>query len=192
MFEELKLIGPTERSIVLETRKGSRIKNTIEIEPGYKELAKYARMLDRHRADWEERKPATGVYNCIGHVWASRRTSVFEEVDKQVLTIFEDDGYRVIDLETESICRGDLVTYWESSANHRGFFHVGVVMYFQAGVSPQSPRIPWVLSKWDSVSGEVLHKFTAHPFLDDVPFMDKHKYACETEFWTDRPLPSGI
>ena len=71
MFEELRLLGSTEKSIVVQTRKGTPIDNLVEIEPGEAEGRRYRLLLEKYGRHWEERKPATGVYNCAGHVWAS-------------------------------------------------------------------------------------------------------------------------
>ena len=92
MFEELKLLGPTESSIVVQTRKGTPIENLVELEPGEPEGRRYQLLLQRFGQSWKERKPACGVYNCAGHVWASRRTSVLKSEAWQ--TILEEDGYR--------------------------------------------------------------------------------------------------
>jgi hypothetical protein len=47
------------------------------------------------------------------------------------------------------------------------------------GVTEESPRIPWVLSKLDSTSGEVLHHFNDVTFIEGVEHL--------VIFWTDRP-----
>lgn len=176
MFEELKLLGPTEQSIIVQTRKGTSITNLIEVEPDESTRRKYRLLLDRFGQNWQERKPAVGVYNCAGHVWASRRTSILE--NKCWLTIFEDDGYRRLPLD-EVPMSGDLAVW---SDNQGDFLHVGMIMEMRPGVSPTSPPCPWVLSKWNSTSGEVLH------YVQDAPF-NKQDFPFTIEYWTDRPKP---
>ncbi len=175
MFEELKLLGATERSIVVQTRKGTPIDNLVEIEPGEPERRRYRLLLEKFGRNWEERKPATGVYNCAGQVWASRRTSILSEGAWH--TILTEDGYRHLrDVETPAA--GDLVLY--ASEDVGGYLHVGMILKVQDGISRESPRIPWILSKWNSTSGEVMHH--AH----DVPY-DMQKMPFRIECWTDRP-----
>lgn len=187
VFETLRLIGPTRRSIVLQTHRGREIENEIELEPGDREIKKYADMLNRHTG-WVQRKPACGIYNCVGHVWASRRTSVFGPgMESKIELIFEDDGYRVIDGSSEPIMPGDLATYWEPVQGRRDFLHVGVVSRLAEGPVGGRSRIPWVLSKWDSASGEVEHHFAEHPFLDGVSPLERRKRRVDIDFWTERP-----
>ena len=175
MFEGLKLLGATERSIVVQTRKGTRIENLLELEPGDMERRRYQLLLDRFGRNWRERKPATGVYNCAGHVWASRRTSILNLACWQ--TILEEDGYRALQAD-ETPVAGDLVLYADEEVGE--YLHVGMIMEMREGLSRDSPRIPWVLSKWNSTSGEVMH------YVHDVPY-GKQEMPTKIEYWTDRP-----
>jgi hypothetical protein len=182
MFEEFRLLGKTTRSIVLQTHVGRSIENEIEMEPEFRHINKYNSIFAKHSSNWStpgwvERKPPCGVYNCVGHVWASRRTSVFTpDIEAKISFIFQDDGYRVVNWPSEPLCIGDLGTYWESAKSRRGFYHVGVITELRKGLSEQSPPIPWLLSKWDGTSGEVFHQYLDHPLPKEV----------EVEFWTDR------
>jgi hypothetical protein len=183
MFEQWRLLGSTERSIVVQTHKGRNIENIVEVEAGEHERRKYELLLRQYGRSWEHRKPATGIYNCVGHVWASRRTMVLKNLDLQVKMILDDDGYRRVNEQAEPVMPGDVVIYRERGRGEDdGFIHVGIVHELREGVSPRSPRIPWVLSKWDSTSGEVLHHFM------DVPF-EKQGFPFVCEFRTDRPMP---
>ncbi len=93
-FQQLVLLGSTERSITLCTRLGTNIKNSIELGPDENRIRVFNALINKH-PQWELRVPPVGGYNCVGHVWASRRTGVFE--DAEIHRIFEDDGYRVFD-----------------------------------------------------------------------------------------------
>jgi hypothetical protein len=173
MFEELRLLGPTERNIVVQTRKGTSIENVIEAEPGEPEQRRYQLLLKRIGQNWRERKPAAGVYNCAGHVWASRRTSIL--ADDAWRTILQEDGYRRLS-DTESPVAGDLVIYRDST--NQSFNHVGAILELCEGVALGSPRVPRVLSKWNSTSGEVIH------LSRDVPY---DLQSVTIEYWTDCP-----
>jgi hypothetical protein len=176
MFEAARLLGPTRRSIALETHLGRSIENEIALEPDETSIRKYQRLLANHPG-WKERRSPFGICNCVGHVWASRRTAVYENLDNQVIGVFQDDGYRVLDWPRESLLIGDLVTYWDSAKRHKGFFHVGIVFEIRS-LDEGTQQLPWILSKWDDSSGEVLHHYKEVPFSDDI----------EAEFWTDRAL----
>jgi hypothetical protein len=175
MFEEAQLLGSTERSIVVQTRRGREVKNLIELEPGEREQRKYERLFKQYGRYWVRRKPASGVYNCAGHVWASRRTAIFEESAWEM--ILQDDAYRKLP-SGEQPMPGDLVIYRDSNV---GFLHVGMILELRSGITQESSRIPWVLSKWDSTSGEVLHH------VQDVPFNQQH-FTFLWEYWSDRSV----
>jgi hypothetical protein len=100
---------------------------------------------------------------------------VYDDLENVLRTIFIDDGYRVVDRQRESVAQGDLATYWFSAKSRTGFCHVGTV--FEMRIGPGNVKSPWVLSKWNDYSGEVLHYFGDHAMPRGV----------EVEFWTDRP-----
>jgi len=175
MFEELRLLGSTEKSIVVQTRMGTSVENLVELDPGETGRRRYDLLLERFGANWWQRKPATGVYNCAGHVWASRRTSILKLVCWQ--TILEEDGYRSLQ-DAETPVTGDLVLYADEEAGE--YLHVGMIMEMREGISRDAPKIPWVLSKWNSTSGEVMHH------VHDVPY-GRQEMRTKIEYWTDRP-----
>jgi hypothetical protein len=175
MFEEFKLLGTTERSIVVQTRKGTPIDNLVEIEPGELELRRYQLFLRKFGQNWKERKPAVGVYNCAGHVWASRRTSILADDVWQI--ILREDGYRSLS-GTELPVAGDLVLYVDG--DNGKYLHVGMILELVDGVTRESRKIPKVLSKLNSAFGEVVHNER------DVPY-DKQGISAKIEYWTDRP-----
>jgi hypothetical protein len=180
MFGGAQLLGSTERRIVLQTHRGREVENLIEVEPGEPERRKYQLLLRKYGRNWRQRKPATGVYNCAGLVWASRRTAIL--ADDAWAIILADDGYRKLG-PREAPLPGDLVIYRDSDSKI-GFLHVGMILTLEPGIAPSSPLIPLVLSKWDSTSGEVVH------LCHDVPF-DPRVFSLVTEFWTDRPVGSS-
>jgi hypothetical protein len=161
------LLGVTERKLVLSTAKGNPIDNVIELDPNDRTKRKWAAIRAQHPR-WEERRPDTGVYNCAGMTWASRRTTILGEYHD----ILRDDGFRKLHAG-EVAQRGDLVLYVDGGLHA----HVGVVQGFEQGLVAGGPPIPIVLSKWDSVSGEYFHRLNDHPFGGSVA----------AELWTDRP-----
>lgn len=176
MFEDLLLLSSPERDIPLYTRMRRPVRNSQSTEPDDLARRKFARLLERH-GRWEFRKPPCGTYNCFGHVWASRRTAVYDQADIEV--ILDDDGYRRFVAADVPQC-GDLALYYDPS--ERWIYHVGVISELRHLFSPTGATlgfpVPWVLSKWDDASGEVLHQ------LEDVPWSENE---FKVTFWTDRP-----
>jgi hypothetical protein len=177
MFEEVKLFGSPEQRIVVQTRKGRDVKNVIEPEPGFQQRQIYQRLLEKYGRQWHPRRPATGGYNCAGHVWASRRTGIFDPSDWRL--ILDDDGYRRL-APDEQPQPGDLVLYVDNV--NAEILHVGMILEMRQGVTPDSPRLPWVLSKWDAKSGEVMH------FVRDLPPWEDQGFSVIIQYWTDRPF----
>lgn len=176
VFEEILLLGPSRRKIELQTRLGTSIENEIAPHPVPDHaMAKFHRLVDCH-PNWKVRKPATGIYNCVGHVWASRRASVYDDFDESVLRIRSDNGYRVVDWNHEKPQPGDLACYWETLHPYKNCMHIGEVI----GLKPRKdlPPLVLVLSKWDDVCGEVVHEAL------DLPH---NLVNARLEYWTDRP-----
>ena len=175
MFEELKLLGSTERSIVVQTRKGTPVENLVEVDPGETGRQRYRLLLERFGQQWRQRTPAVGVYNCAGHVWASRRTSIL--ADGAWRMILQEDEYRSLS-DAESPVAGDLALYVDNENGQ--YLHVGMILEIADGILPESPKIAKILSKLNSAFGEVVH------YERDLPY-GKQGISARIEYWTDRP-----
>lgn len=137
VFEEVKIFRPSEPSIIVQTRQGTNIENLIEPEPGYQQRQFYRALIKKYGRNWQERKPATGGYNCAGHIWASRRTALLEPAEWRV--ILDEDGYRQLS-NAESKEPGDLVLYLEQDTGE--ILHVARVLRLRCGVAPNAEPIP--------------------------------------------------
>jgi hypothetical protein len=170
MKDQLALIalsGTPPRSIVVQTKAGNDIENSQALPPSADNLRVIARMEERFAGQWQRRTVATGTYNCAGHVWASRRTSIYEK--PEWTKVLSDDGYRQI--SDEEIFIGDLALY----ALEGRFLHVALIVQIQyVGNS----RVPRLLSKFSDFSGEYLHR------LREIDLAAFPNY--EISFWTDR------
>lgn len=168
-LSDLNLEPP--QSIPLVTRRGSTISNTQggKVAPG--RVQAFRDMCQKSR--WEFRCDPEGLYNCAGHVWASRRTGISRTDDwRQIL---KDDGYRRL-LQIGSLVPDDLALYRDVDDNT--YLHVARIVRLEPGVSPSSPPIPIVLSKWGHDLGECFHQAYDHRM--------NAEYNVEVEFWTDR------
>lgn len=172
-FGTLLLLSPTERSIVVQTHRGRSLKNAIALEPDRVTVDRYHLLRSKHPG-WQNRKPACGVYNCFGHLFASRRTSIREDVDVEAALV--DDGYRRL-LDSERARPGDIVLYRDLGDGR--LLHGGQVIGM-ATLAEGSRPLPRILSKWNDSCGEDEH------MIADVPYPDQGIRYTE-EFWTDRP-----
>jgi hypothetical protein len=169
MFELLRLHGSSGGSIALQTRKGRDIPNELGLELTPQHHSRYDLLLKRAGRNWQLRRSPSGGYNCAGHVWASRRTCVYEVDWKNIL---DDDGYR----RTDHPVADDLVLYVE---RNYGILHIGRIVEMRQGLTAESSRIAWVVSKWNNWSGEVCHFVLDHPWGDEG-------FDVTLQFWTDR------
>ena len=184
LFDGAGVLVSKPKGLGLDTRAGRPILNEILPEPQESERRKLDLLHTLHGARWEARKPHTSGYNCAGHVWASRRTSILEESAIQL--IFADDGYRTL-RPGESVVQGDLVLYWNrTTGGQESWMHVGVVSELRREIVTDADmpvvqsggRVPWILSKWSVFHGEWLHRYNDAPYKWD---------GVRIEFWTDRP-----
>ena len=180
MFEEEILLGVVERCIRLDTHLGTPIPNSIGPEPDEKARQFYERIRKKFGSRWINRKPATGVYNCFGMVFASRRTSILD--NEVIRLILKEDGYRRLSTQTD-LHTGDIVLYRDCERDD--IYHVAMVTRWQPLVMPSDSvgahsrtGACYVLSKWDRFCGEDEHHIEHHCWVDaDV----------QLEYWTDRP-----
>ncbi len=170
MFEEEILLGDTERSIALATRKGRSIRNVVAPDPDEQARRKYAFVRKKFGQSWTNRKGPCGGYNCYGMVFATRRTAIYE--DGQIADILKDDGYRRI--RENEVRPGDIVLYRERT---QGLLHVALVLRREQwdGAIP----ISFALSKWNDSFGEDEHNVHHHIWPEP-------EYHVALEFWTER------
>lgn len=156
MFEILKMASPKKKSIALDTRLGNPIENEIAPTPSDKNIEKDRILYQKNILKWTRRIQSTGRYNCMGHVWASRRTSIYSESAGKL--IVSDDGYTEL-LFTSVPFPDDLIVYEDKDSGC--FIHIGRVMT----VSNSEIKI---LSKWDDSSGEYIHNPEDAPCLKQL------------------------
>jgi hypothetical protein len=171
VFEIPRLFGTPPRDIPLVTRKHRSIANQQELSSDARASARWTRLLALHPR-WEVRKGPEGIYNCFGHVWAGRRTSILDSF--AIATILQDDFCRTVSAPRV----GDLALYLHQGGG--GALHVGEVLEFRRLLHGADSQEPWVLSKLNSTMGEVVHA------LHDVGFKDYR-----VVFITDRPDERG-
>lgn len=155
MFELLGLAGSPEQGIALETRLRRSIENSQAADPGARSHALFSHLMSLH-PNWELRKHSCGIYNCFGHIWAARRTSILDQ--PAIETILRDDGYRRL-APQEHPMLGDIALFYDPSGTY--LWHAGLVSELRRLVTASNQQFGapaiWVLSKLNEVLGEVLH-----------------------------------
>src|SRR6266849_5824649 len=141
------------RAIQLASRDGTYIPNFRPPELAPEVHRSAAEMFKRERENAKLRS-STSVYNCVGQVFASRRTWV--EID-HLPSILERDGYKRFN-ERKNLWVGDIVVYENAGGE---MTHIGLVVEKRPDVAHGGHQI-YVLSKWGQ-NGEYLHE------LEDVP-----------------------
>ena len=109
----------------------------------------------------------SSAYNCMGMVFATRRTWVEPEHLRMIL---EDDGYQRVTSEGQ-LELGDVVLYQNEDGD---IVHVGIVADVRTNLTDARKEVI-VLSQWGR-DGEYFHRVDdVHPLLGNP-----------TEYWTDR------
>ncbi len=136
MYEILPVAPEDEPdSIVLQTRKGTRIRNKQSPEPS----SFYKRIMDQFEHKYPMIRKVvnkrSGFYNCHGLVFASRRSSI--EESEQIWQILDEDGY--VEVQIGDSLPGDIIVYLKDGS----IDHTAIVIK-----APEPPLfIPDVLAK---------------------------------------------
>jgi hypothetical protein len=133
-------------AIDLATKRGTRIPNARRHERAAEALAAGKQyVLENHST--ARLRSLTATYNCIGMVFANRRTWV---EPTHVQMILNDDGYE--EVEPRDVVPGDIVIYRDDAGE---ISHVAVVVAHEADVKNAEWRTT-VLSQWGA-DGEYIH-----------------------------------
>jgi len=139
-----------EESIILQTRKRTNITNFQS-----KEISQvnrnYFNKIEKKHPRAEKRSNPSGLYNCHGMVFASKRC--FIENPSDILIILSDDEYKEISID--QVLPGDVVIYFSGGDVE----HSGIVIE-----KPKPPLyVPRVISKW-ACHAEFIHYFNDCPY----------------------------
>ena len=131
------------------------------------EIRRSAIEMFKHDHPNAKLRSLSSVYNCVGHIFAARRTHVSSE---HLPTILEKDGYSRID-DVQKLWVGDVVVYENAEGETT---HVGQVVEIQPNLHDGSRNVV-ILSKWGTY-GEYMHE------VSDVPSM----LGTPKTFWSER------
>lgn len=150
--------------LALHTRAGRQIPNRSGRDDQPALTAEITRIL-RDRHGLPAPRSVTASYNCVGLVFACRRTHIHTD---QIRSILAEDGYRQISINETQI--GDIVIYKDGAEDS----HVGIIQRKNLVTDEDQSGIV-VLSKWGQF-GEFSHR------LNQVPV----DYGQDVQYWTDR------
>ncbi|MBD1856454.1 MULTISPECIES: hypothetical protein [Leptolyngbya] len=162
--------GTNDRlAVALETCSRQHIRNERpkELPP---EMIQAGLEMDRKTNPNAKLRSASSTYNCMGMVFASRRTCI--DIEELEFILKEDKYRRLSGLNEVEV--GDVVVYYENETPT----HVGLIIGLEFDIANASREVK-VLSKWGH-HGEYIH------LIQDVPY----QYGIPKAFWTDRRKPS--
>lgn len=152
--------------LALETRKGRQIPNDRALERHPDSLRAAKEMFESSHPTVRVRS-LTSVYNCMGMVFAARRTCIDTD---ELQMIFDDDEHHKLH-SLNDVMDGDVVVYRDDTGH---VSHVGLVSDVRLDIREGTLHIT-VLSQWGR-DGEYFHRVDdVHPFL-----------GTPAEYWTDR------
>lgn len=139
-----------KKSITLHTRRGNHISNE-QCDITAWDKAWFAD-IERSWPLGVMRCESTGIFNCHGLTFASRRTSVSDS--KEVSKILEDDGYEGV--EKSDLMPGDIILYRGDKGDIE---HSGMIVDVPDG----NFGIPRIISKWGKFQ-ERIHMANQCPY----------------------------
>ena len=176
MFE----LNPTPiKKLTIETKTGIPIPNeqAEDIVSGDKRFycdKLWTKYLDACPS-WKRRRPSTPLYNCAGLVFAHRRTGIYDS--EWYERLLDEEGYR--EIPRDKSLPGDIVAYRNDK---KEILHFALVYASSPGIQFGEVHQVLAISKWDSRTGEFLHK------VDESPFTVKNAQEKGSPFfYTDRP-----
>lgn len=142
--------SPEIRSITLHTKRGECVSNE-QCDISNWDRAHFGD-IDQSWPLAKKRCEPTGIFNCHGLTFASRRTSVSDS--NEVRKILAHDGYEVVN--KSDVLPGDVILY----AGEKGDIeHSGIVVEAPSG----DFQIPRVVSKWGKFR-ELIHMANQCPY----------------------------
>ena len=130
-----------------------------------------ARAEEAYKARWKQVRECVSGYNCFGHAFALRRTSILEmrEEDHWLIDrVLIEDGFSEVSEANAEL--GDVVVYYDGDEPfHAGTITRGKTLHLPVAEVAAAQTVWIVRSKLDSMSGEYEHAIGAYTDADDRP-----------------------
>lgn len=149
----LTIGGRRVTTINVDTRAGNPIENVQEKEVSSSYSRQWKKLEEKYKDKVDFRSSISGIYNCFGLVFASRRTNIDKDIDE----IIEDDDYREVGLS--QVRAGDIVLY--RNPDSKSVEHAGIVVE----VKRDKITIVNVVSKWGP-GREAVHPVRLCPYQE--------------------------
>jgi hypothetical protein len=176
--DRISQLGEGRWRIQLATHAGTPIPNETS-KPSLSLAGIRKQAEERYASIFQAIRPPIAGYNCFGHVFASRRTAIYEEDGFDIETLLAEDGFGEV-VREDDLRVGDVALFRDD----RGVTHAARVIRIEQGpvvLSGDSAacntRVPFLISKFDSVSGEYEHR------LDDTRWI---RWPVTRTFFRDR------
>jgi hypothetical protein len=147
-------IALTSTKIALATRVGTPIDNEQVHTLGAFETNQMQDYERKYGGRCRPRGNPTGLYNCHGMVFASRRTGITDP--NEIKKIIREDGYK--EIAVANVLPGDIVLYFDPEKGE--YTHSAVVLEEPL---KSELNIPLVVSKWGKYR-EVVHMANVGPY----------------------------
>ena len=151
--------------MALSTKQGRQIPNE-QYEQRVREAMEAAKDMVLANHPSARVRSLQSIYNCMGMVFASRRTCI--EPDHLEMILVDDQYTRISESEIEA---GDLIVY---RGDESEVSHVGMIARIETSLATGEQRVI-VLSQWGR-DGEYFHE------VDDV----NPRLGEPSDYWTDR------
>ncbi len=165
LLEAGEEFGP---EILLATRQGNKIRNLQRYEASPVQLRAWTKLI-KDQCCRAQLRSSVSIYNCVGMVFASRRTWIDIDLIKWILI---EDGYHPFS-ELGNSKSGDLVLYRDTLTKE--YVHVGMIIGEKLLLEGSSQSEIWVISQFGK------HGEWIHPLEHVLP-----NYKGGLELWTDR------
>ena len=157
---------PADRMhLPLATKTRKPIRNEVRRERAPESLRAAVQLWARERPHADLRS-ISGTYNCMGFVFATRRTCI--DIEELQFILVEDGYKRIAETDVEP---GDLVVYQRDGQRT----HVALVLRVDGTFGGMMPNIVHACSQWGA-DGEYFHR---------AAYVPSH-YGIPAEYWTDR------
>jgi hypothetical protein len=156
---DINPLGGFKKSIKLQTANGTDIPNDqfLEIDDGA-EISKLTAFHSKYGTSIEQRSQPSGMYNCHGLTFASRRTWIGDDASLPV--ILSEDRYD--EVPPDAVLPGDIILYFGPDGT---VVHSGWVVTNARTVA----LVPQIVSKWGS-SAEFVHWANQSPYRGSWKF----------------------
>jgi hypothetical protein len=158
----IHMTNPPTQALPLSARNGKPISNSRVAPPSQQQLKLAEFSFRLIVAEATRLAPPSGLYNCHGLVFASRRANIPDIQDTLPIgDLLRWDGY--LPIREQPVQVGDIAAYLDETGDVE---HTGIVCEIDSmGIVP----VIWVWSMWGGL-GEFRHRATQSPYSQTIQY----------------------